>query len=235
MSQKPKIFIGGDSWGCGEWKVQSNEGSRIAHKGLEQYFLDLGYSVINTSKGGVSNFASIRRLQISLSAYTENDVVFWIQTEAFRDVPLNSLTQHILIANGVFNLGNNLLKESYTRLNASKIKIYLLGGKQDLNLDELKQFEYLTPLVPSWVRLLVGHVEEYKSLFPQCTEDDTMVNHIKLDSYTNDFKKQVVDELYFYEECLQMYKEDIFYPDGRHPNRHGHQILFDYIVKELNL
>jgi len=30
-------------------------------------------------------------------------------------------------------------------------------------------------------------------------------------------------------------KELIFHPDGLHPNREGHKILFDYIVKELNL
>jgi hypothetical protein len=46
---KPTIFILGDSWGCGEWTINHS----IEHLGLEQFFNDDGYTVINKEKPAV--------------------------------------------------------------------------------------------------------------------------------------------------------------------------------------
>ena len=238
---QPKIFISGDSWGCGEWGLadwasDNPKAYGVTHSGLEQYFLNLGYEVINCSKGDSSNFESINRLKESLVDYSNGDFVFWIQSDCLRDLrPFVRLTQDILDADGVDNLCTKLLNSTYTKLNSLGIPIYCIGGPHDLNLTEMGKFKNLIPLVPSWVYLLVGHFKEYKNLFPHHIIHHKLIDHIDIDLYTIDFKQKVVNELFHRLSCWRLYKELIFHPDGAHPNRYGHKILFDYIVKELKI
>ena len=77
-----KIFIGGDSWGCGEWTEQT-----VSHKGVEQYFINDNYTVFNSSEGGSSNKFSIDRLDKDLrDYYISGDIIIWIQTDPIRDL-----------------------------------------------------------------------------------------------------------------------------------------------------
>jgi hypothetical protein len=87
-SIRPKIFISGDSWGCGEWTYFTPPiMSTVAHKGLEQYFIDDNYTVFNSSKGGSSNEFSIVRLSKDLQEYySSGDIILWIQSDPIRDL-----------------------------------------------------------------------------------------------------------------------------------------------------
>jgi hypothetical protein len=80
------ILIAGDSWGCGEWPHRSAglPNGVVLHKGLEQYFLDLGFPVTNLSVAGYSNKQSIDAL-INCTNLDQFDKIYWIQTDPLRE------------------------------------------------------------------------------------------------------------------------------------------------------
>jgi lysophospholipase L1-like esterase len=89
----------------------------------------------------------------------------------------------------------------------------------------------------SWLDLLVGHLEEHK-----CVKTKNFgisytwdINYINLSTYSEPFADQVRNEVESISDTTGIMKELIFHPDGLHPNRKGHKILFDHIVKQLNL
>jgi hypothetical protein len=233
---KPKIFIGGDSWGCGEWGD-----NRLNHRGLEQYFIDAGYVVANTSCGASSNKDAVIRLSYALeNRFSNEDVVLYIQTDPLRDLrPYTTLTQEIINHNGVNSLRSSLLQATYEQLQTIAIKvnckILVIGGIADLYLPGFKKLKNVVPLVESWVYLLVGHITEYQNAFPHWRTSDYSIKNIDLHTLSSDLSSKVIDEMYHTEVCVKMYREEIFHPDGVHPNRHGHRALFDHIVKKLNI
>lgn len=237
--KKPKIFIGGDSFGCGEWDESS---TRVVHLGLEQYFKDSGYQVINSSKGGSSNAASIARLIDSLDkSFVENDIVFWIQSDCLRELrPFTNISSLIIKANGLAELVQQITEKDYATLNSAAVKfdtkIHLIGGIQDIMVSSLTNFSNLNAIVPSWIYMLVGHFEEYQDLFPHHLHTEEASKYITL-KVIRDLKLfyRVLDVLYKMERSWILYREDAFRPDKIHPNRDGHRILFDYLVKELSL
>ena len=240
MNQKSNIFIGGDSWGRGEWGNNKPGGYGVTHKGLEQFFIDRGYSVTNASVPGGSNQKSIQQLNLAISSYRKNDIVFWIQTDSLRDLePFDTLNKDIISAGGLDILISNTVNQNYQNLDsiAKKLdtKIQCIGGKQDLDLIQLEKFTNLNPLVPSWVYKLAGHFNEYKDLFPHHTPTNSIIRYIDRNAMPTEIFYKTIDILYSFEQNFKIYNEGIFYPDGFHPNRNGHQILFDYIIKELNL
>lgn len=234
----PDIIISGDSWARGEWQYQTKE---ILHRGIEQYLEESNYSVVNVACPGDSNNESISRLEFYLN---QNPVaeftVLWIQTDPIRDLrPYTELTQQLSQSGGLVNLQEQLLVDSYTRLNTLAFKynitIHVIGGLCNLAVDKLETFKNLNPLVPSWVHLLIGDMSS-KLVNPYVMgETECSVQHIDLNSYPKTFAYQIVSELYNVNRNSFIFKEKIFHPDGLHPNRTGHKILYNYIVEKLKL
>lgn len=239
--KKPKVFIAGDSWGCGEWS-DSIINKTINHEGLCQYLTDAGYTVINSSHGGYSNSDSIRRLLTDISQYYEpQDLILWIQTDSFRDIDpsYTNFSQHIINENGIDQLVKKLLRASYQELdNIGKnlnTQIHLIGGMQDIDLQESAEFTNLNVLVTSWTRLLVGHMLEFDTYFPQHTSGYNLARLLDKKLFNNELFFKTIDVLYQIEKNWRMFTEKIFHPDGSHPNRDGHKMLFEFIVNELKL
>jgi hypothetical protein len=249
----PKIFITGCSWGCGEWKfigeyLMSDE---ILHRGLEQYFNDSGYQVVNVSQSGSGNRLSVDRLETALAdQFVTGDIILFIQSDPIRDFrPDNSytlppvtkvLTDRLFIAGSLQKLHEELFNEQYKRLDvlASKYNtIHLIGGLFNIH-DTAGQYKNLNLLVKSWVHLLIGHMPEYAHTsssnfgISNCTWN---VNSIKLHEYDLPLAGNLIEEISDFFKNYDVLREDIFHPDGLHPNRQGHKILFDYIIKELHL
>ena len=233
-----KILIGGDSWGCGEWHKIC-----VSHKGLEQYFTDAGYIVLNSSKGDSTNSESVRRLLGLLEeSYTPGDVVFWFKTDTIRDIrPYDTFTEKLKQSGSIHDLIDSLSDKTYSSLQNLAVKyntsINLIGGYSNLNVQLVSKYSNLLPLVPSMVDFLVGHVPVCSAL----TKDfrgisDWGIKNIDLSSLDYPISQQLIDYL----DCMYhardtIFRQPIFYPDGDHPNRNGHKLLFDYITKELNL
>lgn len=251
---KPKIYINGLSWSRGEWV-----GPNVVHRGLEQYLTDIGYTVINTSKPRNYHSRALKNLDQHLARDHESqDIIIWIQTDPLLDVIMPELeqlglrtartvtnlpgfTESIQLADGLINLVRKCQHDIYTELDSLaakyQTKIHCVGGAHNINTHILDDFKNLNPLIVSWLNLMIGHFKEYQGFNdPEFGVSYTWdLGYIDLSKYTDSFAQKIKQEYQQLSCNSVMLKEDIFHPDGLHPNREGHKILFEHIVKELKL
>lgn len=210
------IHIGGDSWGCGEW---SHDSSSILHKGLEQYLLDDGYNVYNTSQGDSSNKDAIDRIIVSPSS----DLLIWFQTDPMRDlrpfvdIEINSYEY-------VINLSARLLEQSYQRLDTLGIPVYCIGGVTKLDLDKIKSYNNLIPIIPSAVEMLTPYRHP---IFWKPGWTRKISRNIDIKCLREIHRHVISNEVFLSRAC-----PEYFYPDGCHLNRHGHQKVYE-VIKEI--
>ena len=233
------IFIAGDSFGLGEFRYGG--GSR-SHGGLAQYLREYGYTVFNSSKGGSSNSQALTRLQASMAEhYQQGDLVLFILSDPIRELRpyTENLTQSILEEGSVIAASLKMFHRVCAKLNEQPWKIHLIGGVCSYTPEMVQGYSNIVPLVPSWADLLVGHkpfYESYKNRYWTAAQGWGTwlidVNRIE----DPELVKKVVDEMkQFNLAAKEVYKEDIFHPDGLHPNRTGHLWLFNHIVEKLGL
>lgn len=235
-----KIFIAGDSWGEGE----QGRGFRVIHPGLEQYLKDLGYAVFNTSKSDSSNQESLTRLQSAAAEnYEPGDLVLFIVTDPLRDLrPYTDLTQLIIEEGGVTALTVKMFHQACASINEQPWRTHLIGGIANYTPEMLKGYDNLVPLVPSWSELLIGHkpfFESYRNKYWSLAWSDWTINTIDIDYmkvHHPELVRQVVNELWQLDITMkEVWNDNIFRPDGVHPNRTGHLWLFNNIVEKLGL
>lgn len=231
------IVIGGDSWGVREWGIQ--ESTRRAkwstsdkiHRGLWQYFEENSYTVEMCAIPGESNKIIINHLGNVLKGLSNKkincDYIFWFQSDPIRDLrPFDDFGNSIKTYNDLLNKSKQLLNETYRILNSFGFKIYCLGGCSKLDMDLIKNYKNLIPLIPSITEFLL---DDYTH--PNLWHSD-WINHVeKLDVDTIDLlliDKKKQDSL----SSVEKYKE-FFWPDGGHPNRKGHRVLYDYIIENV--
>jgi lysophospholipase L1-like esterase len=252
----PKIFIAGSSWARGEW---ASGNPVVQHDGIKQYFADAGYTVVDASQARSYHSRVISYLDIKLgNNYKDGDIVFFIMADPLLDIimpelaslklkrdldatNLPGLTQAIEQCNGLINLIRKQQDIIYQQLDtvAKKynVKIHCIGGTYNVNTDILSKYANLLPTVVSWIYMLAGQYKEHPG-----TDDPKFgitytwgINYIDLSTYTTEFAEQVKQEFDTIKDSTRIMDELIFHPDGLHPNREGHKILFDHLVKELKL
>ena len=253
----PSIFISGDSWGCGEWPPPKhrkiiNKNATLEHRGLEQYFIEDDFLVYNSSAAGASNNDSIQSLKYNLEKHFQSgDIVLWVQTDPIRDLrPYTDLTNQIKKENGVFALANRVLIDNYSRLNDLAIKfntnVHLIGGLSSINSTLIGNYNRLITLIVSWPQLLVSHKPEFSQIDYENYGEwghDWSLDSINLSALMNsgklpfeiDLAEKIIDELHKLVGYKIIFNDPIFYPDGGHPNREGHKILYDFIKKKLKI
>jgi lysophospholipase L1-like esterase len=222
---KKKILIFGDSWGKGEWCSETN---KLIHKGIEQYFDDDGFIVKNYSLPGGS-FNNILGIIDDNKIFLENyDIVFFIQTDPFRNfIPYqeNDFTKFKSYSSLLLEQ-NNIIDSTYKKLNGYNKKIYCIGGCTKLNLNLIKKYENLEPLIESIIEFLIPDLKQ-----PTFWMSDW--NYL--------FAKNLnVDELeLFLNDCVNpntLFKhKEFFWPDGSHPNRTGHKLIYKKICDFLKI
>ncbi len=257
-----KIFITGDSWGVKEWtRHNANENAeeidRTAHRGIETYFRDDGYEVHNLSSGGSSNKDSIDRLITYINKENniydvKKDFIFLIVTDPIRDLrPYHEYPEKIIkniVSNkGWYNLIRHLFHEQCKRTNALaekyNLKIHLIGGIASFNPKEVVEYNNLIPLIPSWYDFLLS--EQEKKLIPDLPvwtsqTSDVHVDYIGLE-HTKKFKarnfaRQAINEFWNISEFHRIVHDSnpYFQLDNSHPDRNGHKLIYDFIIKYIN-
>jgi len=253
MISNSKIIIAGDSWGLGEWSgLELGSGGSINHTGMAQYFTDFQYTVVNLSKGGSSNLESIERLKhYNIS---DNDIVLFIMTDPLRDLGAfklskqnndkenlkkitEKITKALVDAQGVYPLLCKLMHNLFDELNQIGHPINLIGGLCNINTDISSQYNNLTTLIPSWINILVGQMPEYEHTINKnfVITTGSLLQHINLSEFDSRLAELIINDLHDIEKNFLVFREDIFHPDGVHPNRHGHRIAFDKIVESLKI
>jgi hypothetical protein len=213
-----KILIGGDSWGCGEWGYD-NGNYCILHGGLDQYLINDGHNVTNTSKGGSSNKGSITRLKNTLDF--KPDFIIWLQCDPLRDNrPYNNFTDICNTWDNLVNYNNSLLLEHYKLLNDIGEKIYCIGGCSKIKIDLMTKFSNLIPLIESVPEFLYPH---YKH--PKIWSSDWIT---KIDELNYDVLVELKKCKRLQDMLSHKFHAKYFQPDGLHANRLGHFKMYEY-------
>ena len=238
---KPMVLIIGDSWAGGEW--DGGAPAKLLHRGLEQYFEETGYTVINQRQTGRGNQLSTVDLAKTLNTLPHaNVVVFFIVSEPLRNyaIPFETLKDDIVAHNGLFELQQHVLQQDFETLNQLatqyNIVIHLIGGLSSVPAS-VGEFANLNCLVQSWTKLLVGHEEQYKHIDWNTFGiwgkwQEALVQQL---SHTSKIDQKVIDQLSILASNQSVFLHPLFNPDGGHPNRTGHRILFDFICEKLEL
>lgn len=252
--KQPKIFVAGSSWARGEWS-----GPRVSHPGLTQYLTDAGHQVIDASQARSYHTKVIQNLQQHLDAqYQPNDLVLFVMADPLLDVimpelaelqvkrtdqvaNLENFTKAIAVAGGVINLIRQQQDQIYCQLDSVAKQfdtvIHCIGGTYNVNTNILNRYQNLSAVLVSWIHLLVGQYREHPGVdHAEFGISYTWgINYINLASYDTVFAEQVQREVESISDRTGIMKELIFHPDGLHPNREGHKILYNYLVKKLKL
>lgn len=218
-----KILIGGDSWGCGEWGHDGKNKHGVLHAGLEQYLVDDGFVVTNVSHGGFSNKDSIAEIVKSLQC-NDYDHVIWFQSDPYRNLrPYDNFSTLFQNRNEFIKLQIDLLNQSYDQLNQLNKKIICLGGCTKLD-QSINAYSNLIPAVDSIIELLIPSFSA-----PEFWLSDWLS---VLDS---SIPEDVLDLLMYCKKKQDSLHErrGLFYPDGQHPNRAGHLILYNFVKENF--
>ena len=238
------ILIAGDSWGCGEWpRGDQSDGSTVLHGGLAEYCQQAGYDIINLSRGGTSNLQIYRAIKGYLERYPdlEIDKIFVFQTEYTRDqgFTFDEDWTSILEAD---TLAGIWISRFYSFLadiaEESNCKIYIIGGCSDtIWLDNITDhYPGLHIACQSLTNLILNNNQQVDKpvLSWYSIGDVELINRIKkLLPATRINNLIELITLGYERENLLWANPKYFYPDGIHPNRLGHKILFNYL-KEKN-
>lgn len=253
---KPKIFVSGSSWARGEWAPGNPV---VQHDGIKQYFADAGYCVIDASQARSYHSRVVTYLDGKLaSQHQDRDIVFFIMADPLLDLimpelaklnlkrdsdakNLTEFTEAIKKSGGLINLIRQQQDCIYSQLDSVakkyNINIHCIGGTYNVNTKLIDKYSNLLPTVISWIYLLAGQYQEHPG-----TDDPEFgitytwgIDYIDLSTYSPEFASQVQQEFDTISDSTRIMDELIFHPDGLHPNRQGHKILYDHLVKLLNL
>lgn len=256
MKQNTNIFISGSSWARGEWAAGNPV---VQHDGIRQYFADDGYTVIDASQARSYHSRVIAHLDKKLNDhYKQNDIVLFIMADPLLDLIMPELaklnlkrdsdarnlpqfTQAVKTAGGLINLIRQQQDTIYSQLDAVakryNVMIHCIGGTYNVNTNISSKYTNLLPTVPSWIYLLAGQYQEHPG-----TDDPEFgitytwgIDYINLSTYTAEFADQVRNEFDAVSDSTRIMDELIFHPDGLHPNREGHTILYKHLKDLLQL
>lgn len=238
MNQKYKILIAGDSWGCGEWKgdpmpafiLPNGRSSHVIHYGLEQYLLDDGHIVKNISIPGANNEQVIDKLNDHINEMPW-DYIFWFQTDplrTFRDTTPQDYTTYNKWFNDyehLINIQNNYLDSIYNALNQMNKPIYCIGGCSKINKNLLLKYKNLHLLIESVMELLIENFIQPNLWFSSDW-------YQQLDERWNlDTIDKILDDRRKCDSLKEMSPH--FYKDSGHPDREGHEKIFNFIKMNL--
>jgi hypothetical protein len=241
------IIISGCSWACGEWArgdtVAENE-DPISHKGLEQYLVDAGYTVLNLSQGALSNLQIANRIFTWIDRHPNETIskIFVFQTEYLRDYWM-SFQEDFLSLTHADSLSGKSISRFYYKLSTiskiAKCPVYLIGELSDTlwigNMETC--YPGVKVVCQSMTNLIVNNNHRVAEPVLDWYLGDTAeaIEKIKKsipDDEVTKLLKKINDG--FERENIVFSNSKYFWPDGRHPNRYGHQILFDFL-KHQNL
>jgi len=219
-----KIGIFGDSWGSGEWNHDIND-YRVLHRGVEQYLVDDGYTVENYSIPAGSNHESYLKIKENHQAF---DHIIWFTSEPSRDFQnwnyfYNKEKPHLELPNRNHDDLDSICKENFqrqlTETQSLCKNIMFVGGLTGARAQSVVNFT-------ADVKDLVGYEGEEYYIHPGCFGEDAV--EIVRKKYPNEVKNQ---ENFF---NFIIHNKKWFWPDGIHPNRHLHKLIYDKIKTELD-
>jgi hypothetical protein len=231
-------LITGCSWGCGEWAVIDGIYG-LCNPGFAQFFNSPTCYPINLSRPAGNPYEITLALETFLKVNSQMDIdkIFYLQTDIGRSWSGPKISQILetTLAKNDYNF--ELAIEAcyhyvYRHLNdiaaARQQKIYVIGGLTDVIID-FEQYKNLEIALDSWCHLLDPDLPL-----------TGLVDVRGIDYLNRQFQQHQTQILPLIEKANQRWnfyntRKDVFYPDGIHPNRYGHQLLFNYLKEKYNV
>ena len=239
-----KLLLVGDSWSCGEWVHAPDHPDAITlgHPGMTEY-LSSDYSIVNLSKGKASNWQICYALTNYLK-YGQWDAdpptIFVFQSDAWRPAMSQKFdvdTDKIMLdSDSLLNFYKRTLEIFYIKLNLFakeyQVKLHLIGGLSDLDLETLSLYNNLIPCCESWTQLL-NH-QHVSSVIP-LTFDSRIFEQAKKNNRTDLMDEIIRVSDHNFVEAQKLLESDYFGPafGDYHPSRLGHKVMADYIKNYL--
>jgi hypothetical protein len=219
------IAIGGDSWGVREWSD-----SEDIHRGMWQYFEEDGHKVNMSAIPGECNNITINHLKnVVSSPLVKYDYIFWFQSDPIRDLrPYDDFGKSIKTYEDLIIKSNELIDKTYNFLNSIGQKICCIGGCSKLNLELIKKYNNLNPLIESVTEFILPTYTHPKLW---CSDWIKVVDRLDMDSIDLLLKDKLNQDSLSDTEIKE--HKEYFWPDGGHPNRKGHRVLYDYIINNV--
>ena len=243
MNINKKILILGDSWSQGEieYNVKADR-HVVTHKGLEQYLVDNGAQIDNLGGLGESNAWALSQFE----SYNKIvDAVLWFQTDVNRDYLEDTFLTKLKETRSIKSLFRNHIIDTYDKMNSSarqkNTTVYVIGGFSAVLEDEVKEFNNIKCAIPCVINLIQpnANITFYDS-FSQQLWFMCLIELVKADPYwdKDSINKLKSEWLELQEKStkfnLLMKKDkEHFWPDGLHPNRYGHKIIYNKIKSIL--
>lgn len=244
-------LISGDSWSVGEWHPCKHPTSEITHGGLSQYLHEEGQIVVNVGQGGSSNRESYLRIRNfffnnhHLRSYPNKQVIVfkseWTRDFAYMDPEDKDFYDQPM------TLRDRINSRFYYDLSALAqewdVTIKIIGGCSDTLLFDDFQNAYpgLEIICQSMVNLLVNNCATIENpVFSVFSTDPRAMDFLKLlKKHTTDVQAMeiLLDEIDRGHQRSDIFGErkDLFYPDGTHPNREAHKILYDFLKRNNSI
>lgn len=224
-----KVAILGDSWGCGEWPTR--HGLKVSHGGVGQYLKEDGHFVANYSIAGGSNQQTYDRfLKFQKIRCVDYDYLVWFQTGTLREhwegTPWciadfnNTKSYDQLVA-----AHRKILAHTYEQFSKLPYKILLIGGCSRADSAESSKYHNITCVAESAIEYLTPHLrhgeiwaEEFKWMRRKLTPELFF-----------DMERRNLPKLF----DLGDHAPELYKPDGSHPNRHAHRLLYEKLKEHL--
>ncbi len=239
MSQ---ILIAGDSWSCGEWMFNdATQKLGIVHKGLEYYIKNDRGNVANISIGGSSNLDSINRIKSWLERFPNSvEKIFVFQTEYNRDFKFcKLLPEELLNITKLSDVASRWIARFYMRLSEIAVdhncKIYIIGGASDTDWFDNMDADHPGCQIAcqSLTNLICNNNHRISDpVYSWYSKDSAELISILKNKGCD--PEEILNEIAkgFERENQLRSNPKYFYPDGIHPNRDGHKILYDFLKQQ---
>ena len=244
------IIIAGCSWGVGEWNLEC---SQILHPGLEFYLKNDGHDVVNLSCGAISNLDIVARLENYFERFpdTPKGPVIVFQTEYTRDYKhyarekdygTNEAEEY---HNGLGAVSSRWIERFYHRLSkfsqAWDRPIKIIGGCGDTMWFDNMDHDYpgCKIVCQSLTNLLINNNHRIQQPVYSWYLNNSvgLIEKIKKNGVDSKQLNEInsLISLGFQRESDVRENPELFYPDGRHPNRVGHKILYEHLINNNEL
>jgi hypothetical protein len=220
------ILLSGDSGGLGEYQYSKDDGYfKCVGFGIEYYLQKAGYLIKNISIESAANMDTTINL---VTQHKNFDILIWIQADPIRDLrPYITFQKDFNSFDQLITKQKELLNNSYATLNSINRPILCIGGCSKLDLDLMKQFNNLIPVIPSIYELFepsythpVIWMSEWHVLIGRQFDIDSIGKF----SYNKDNQN-----------ALRELDSDYMSLDGTHANRTGYKKITDHLLNYENL
>lgn len=239
------ILVVGASWACGEWKAPDQidiYAPLVEHKGLIQYIEESGKTVVNLAAPALSNQQIVKRL---ITWFERNpgvkfEHIFVFQSDYVSDQGIANPADYDNITNP-YSLSGMWLSKFYQQLSQIARQtgntITLIGGGVDtIWIDDINSvYPGLEIGCQSLVNLILNGTDRVDAPVFSWYDKHSLPVVKKIKEKLTDEHLAVfltmLDHAYERENLIFATTE-YFWPDGCHPNRKGHRILYDFLLEQ---